>query len=334
MTGRYTFRTTTKWGHLPPGEITFGHVLSRAGYATALAGKWQMALLADDPQHVTRNGFQHNACWAWHEGPRYWQPMIYKNGRVLDGVADKYGPDVYCDFLIDFVDKNKDRPFLAYYPMTVAHFAKTGGQHVEPKGPNGQYQTFAEMIEQMDRQVGKLVAALDRLGLREKTLILFTGDNGSPTKVTSKLGNRSIKGGKGTLTDAGTRVPLIANWPGTIPGCMINDDLIDFSDFLPTLAELAGASPPDGVIIDGHSFVPALLDKQGTPREWVYTEWKGNSWVRDKRWKLYDKGKLYDMKDDPREKDPITKPRDSKESAAARKRLTAVFDKLESSHKP
>ena len=121
MSGRYTLRTTTTWGQLPKNEITFGHVLRDAGYATALAGKWQMVLLKKDPGHVRHFGFQESAVWAWHEGARYYKPMLYHNDTVMANTKDKYGPDLYCDFLIDFIETNKDKPFLAYYPMALTH---------------------------------------------------------------------------------------------------------------------------------------------------------------------------------------------------------------------
>jgi arylsulfatase A-like enzyme len=121
MTGRYQFRTTEQWGHIPPNEITFGHVLQSAGYATALAGKWQMILLGEDPDHIRKMGFEENSVFGWHEGPRYHDPYIWQNGQILQNTKGRYGPDIYCDFLIKFIRKNKDRPFLAYYPMTTAH---------------------------------------------------------------------------------------------------------------------------------------------------------------------------------------------------------------------
>ena len=253
MTGRYTFRTTTTWGHIPDDEITFGSVLGTAGYRTALAGKWQMALLKDNPNHVAKMGFAESAVWAWHEGPRYWQPMIYHNDQLMDGIDARYGPDVFTEFLADFMRRDSDQPFLAYYPMCLTHWPKKD----EPKGPNGKWESFKEMVENMDRKVGELVAALDAAGLRENTIILFTADNGSPQNVTSIRNGESIKGGKALLTDAGTHVPLIANWPGTTPAGSECDDLIDFTDFMPTLAELAGATLP-AVTLDGTSFAPQL----------------------------------------------------------------------------
>jgi arylsulfatase A len=125
MTGQYTFRTTTKWGHIPKDEVTFGSVLASAGYETALAGKWQMALLKNNPKHLAQMGFEESCVWAWHEGPRYWKPMVYRNDKIMKGIAGRYGPDVFTEFLIAFMQENKGRPFLAYYPMCLTHFPKT-----------------------------------------------------------------------------------------------------------------------------------------------------------------------------------------------------------------
>lgn len=301
LTGRYSFRTTTEWAHLPEKEITFGSVLKSAGYKTALAGKWQISRLRDNPHHIRQKGFEETSIWAYGEGPRYWQPMIYQNGIVLTGVTDRYGPDVFTDFLIDFMTHNRHKPFLAYYPMCLPHAPKKN----EPKGPDGTWETYKVMVENMDKQIGKLVSALDDLGIREKTLILFTADNGSPKRITSYVGKQGVRGGKGTLKDTGTHVPLIANWQGTTPSGKINKDLIDMTDFMPTLAHLAGADLPV-VMIDGSSFAPQLLGKKGKPRDWIYTEWNGRAWVRNKKWKLYSDGKLYNMDKDPFERLPIT----------------------------
>ncbi|MDG2383440.1 MAG: sulfatase-like hydrolase/transferase [Pirellulaceae bacterium] len=327
MTGRYTLRTTTTWGLLPRNEITFGRVLHEAGYATALAGKWQMILQKTDPGHVRRFGFQESAVWAWHEGPRYYEPMLYHNDTIMQNTKDKYGPDLYCDFLIDFIETNQEQPFLAYYPMALTHWPKKD----EPAGPNGKHLNFKGMVEEMDRQVGKLTAVLDRLGLRENTLILFTGDNGTPTNVTSIVNGKKLKGGKGKLTDAGTRVPLLASWPGTIKAGSLNTDLVDFTDFMPTLAELAGTAVPQDRVIDGQSFVAALKGKNLTPRQWVYTWWSGKEWLRDNDWKLYADGRLFHMKEDSDEAGPINVNGDDVAANAAREKLARLMADLKKS---
>lgn len=239
MTGRYGSRTTEKWGYIPPTEKTFGHVLAKAGYATAIAGKWQMCLLKKDPTHVKKMGFDESCVFGWHEGPRYHDPFVYWNG--------------------------------------------------EPRRLKGKY---------------------------------------VKTRITSKRDGRTVVGGKGKLTDAGTRVPLIANWPGVAPKGEVCDDLIDFSDFLPTLADLARAELPRGVTMDGHSFAPRLGGKKGTPRKWCFNQYRGKAWVRTQRWKLYRSGRLFDMDADRREKRPIRPNQGPQEAGAARKKLQAVLDKL------
>jgi arylsulfatase A len=342
MTGRYQFRTTDKWGYIPAEERTFGHVLSGSGYATAIAGKWQMALLKSDPTHVRKMGFQESCVFGWHEGPRYHQPLIYQNGSILENVEDKYGPDVYCDFLIDFMEKNRNRPFLAYYPMAVAHTVSNDFWPPPPPGPDGRYQSYQELIAVMDQLVGRIVRALERLGLRENTLVLFTTDNGSPrdfitdiagreyikTPIVSKMGEKTVIGGKGMLTDAGSRIPFIANWPGTAPAGTVCDDLIDFSDFMPTLTELAGADLPEGVVIDGRSFAPRICGKKGNPREWVYNQFESEAWIRTKEWKLYRDGRLFDMSRDTEEQQPILPGSDSGVSAEMRGKLETYLKAL------
>jgi len=180
MTGQYPFRHPTAWGSWPEGVTTFAQVLQQAGYATAVAGKWQLTLQKNNPTHPAQLGFDESAVFGWHEGPRYHQPMIYRKGDVWEEKrqSDIYGPEVYTEFLIDFMRRNKDRPFFAYYPMTLCHEISNDFQPVPPPGPDGRYRSFAEMVDDMDAAVGRVVTAIDRLGLRRKTVILFTTDDG------------------------------------------------------------------------------------------------------------------------------------------------------------
>ena len=359
MTGRYGFRSYHGWGVLDPKEKTFGHVLREAGYATCVSGKWQLCTFdkpanADQP---TRAGFDEHCVWVWHyqrkKPSRYWDPWIWQNGKMLDSAKGKYGPDVHCDFLIDFIRRHKDRPFFAYYPMNLVHAPfvptpdsrraaaagaegpagkegkKAGKGKRKPKGA-GQA-NYAAMVAYMDKCIGRVVAELDRLHLRERTLILFTGDNGTPKGIRSKMGDRTIPGGKGSMTDAGTHVPLLANWPRRVPAGKVTDALVDFSDVLPTLCELTRAPLPKGVKIDGRSQLPVLLGRKPKVRDWAYihhgTASAGgkNRAVLDQRWKLYVDGRLFDRKTDPFEKSAVKPDNESPEAAAARKRLAAAL---------
>jgi arylsulfatase A len=323
MTGRYTFRTNFRWKVLPPEETTFVEVLRSVGYATAVAGKWQLSRLKKNPRYPVEKGFDEYSLWAWHEGPRYYEPWIWQNGVLLKKeVRDRYGPDWYSRFLIDFMEKNRDRPFVAYYPMTLPHppdeyeVSRAGG----PK-------SYGQMVEYADGIVGHLIDALDRLGLREQTLVIFTADNGSPDFVQSKFRGRVVSGGKKTLGDAGTHVPFFASWPGTAPAGAVSAELIDFTDILPTLSELAGAPRPQGVVIDGRSFAPQLQGRSKIRRAWIFTEWKGKSWIRNARWKLYADGDFYDLESDPDEARRLgTDDLDEKGRAARRVLESALFD--------
>ena len=319
LTGRYGFRTGQEWGSIPPDEITFGHLLKNAGYKTALSGKWQLALLKEDTMHIKKMGFDENSVFGWHEGPRYYEPFIYENGKIRKDVKNKYGPDVYSDFLIDFIKRNKNEHFLAYYTMALPHAISNDLEGPPPYGKKGRYENYKENVEYADFMVGKVVKALNDLDIREKTLIIFSGDNGTPYKyitkyengkyinepVYSKIGDSLVRGGKKFMTDAGTHVPLIANWKGVTPIGEINNDLIDFSDFMPTFVELSGGVLPNDRAIDGHSFAQQIKGEKGNPRKWVYQEWAGKAWIRTREWKLFKNGDLFDMVNDPLEKHPV-----------------------------
>jgi O-glycosyl hydrolase len=180
----------------------------------------------------------------------------------------------------------------------------------------------------MDKLVGRLIEELDRQHLRERTLLLFTGDNGTaPFGATlATVDGRHISGQKGTMLEGGSRVPLVVNWPGVTPAGRVNRDLTDFSDFFATIAQLAGAKLPRGVVLDSHSFAPQILGQKGSPREWVYVELRGESYVRGPRFKLTNDGKLFDMVEAPFKEIPVAESSVDPQAAAARKTLQAVLD--------
>jgi arylsulfatase A len=340
MTGRYNFRNYTRFGHFDFREKTFAHVLKSAGYATCIAGKWQlMGRGAAGPYDA---GFDDYCLWHMEDAfapkeSRYRSPKIIKNGKVLDGLEGKYGPDVFCDHILDYIERHKSGPFFVYYPMALVHapFVPT------PDSPDWAQPVhkrdkkyFANMVAYMDKVVGRIVSKLDALGLRENTLLIFTGDNGTGRAITSQMPGGTIKGGKSLTIDTGTHVPLIANWKGAVPAGRVCGDLVDFSDFLPTLAQAADAALPENVTIDGRSFLPQLRGQKGNPKEWVlchYVSQRGRGFkrfVRDKRWKLYHTGELFDVKADPLERSPIPQVEGGEQAAEARRRFQAVLDSV------
>ena len=341
-------------GRLPQ---TFSNILQRAGYTNGIVGKWQLCLLRDDPLHPQRMGFAQSDLFGWHEGPRYYEPMIYTNGSVREDTLGHYGPDLYQSSLIEFMKANRDRPFLAYYSMAVAHEVTDDLDPPVPHGPFDRYDNYAEMVAEMDRGVGRLVAALDALKLRENTLILFLADNGTPpeiiiraegkdlirTPVVSRRNGLDVPGGKKQLNNAGTNVPMIANWPGTIsPGQQV-DDLVDFSDILPTFLDLAGVPLPAELKLDGFSFANRLRGQGASPRSFVYCEEavlpkpggvepdgksSGLKWVRTQDWKLYNDGRLFHMAEDPVEQYPLAAEQDDSTRKMIRQKLLLDFEKL------
>ena len=189
------------------------------------------------------------------------------------------------------------------------------------------------MVEYTDKMVGRVTAQLETLKLSEKSLVIFTGDNGTYPSLHSTFKGRVVKGDKGRPTDAGTHVPLIAQWKGRIPAGKVNQDLIDFTDFLPTLAEITGATLPAGVTIDGRSFAPQLAGQKGKPREWIFCHYdprwanfKFSRYAQDKQYKLYHDGLFFDYRRDPLEQNPLAETGLTAAQLAAKRKLQAVLD--------
>ncbi len=317
-------------------EITFARVLRDAGYATAIAGKWQINDLRDHPDALARHGFDEHCAWTGYEtgnppsGERYWDPFLQWNGERKTH-AGAFGPDLFCDFTVDFIRRNREQPFLAYVPMALTHtpFVKTplnrDTLEVDPKTPEAKRALFAGMVDYTDHVVGRIIDGLDELGLREDTIVIFTTDNGSPG-VSCRAWGRDVRGGKSRITESGIHVPLIANCPGRIPAGLTTDALVDFSDILPTFAEVAQADLPS-VHIDGQSFAPALYGQAFEERQWIHSQLGGKRAVRDRRFKLRENGKLFDLRSDPFEETDLSAS-DAPEAVEAKARLGAVMADL------
>lgn len=348
LSGRYPFRLNNPgWGSYPKADEknTIAWALKNAGYATAIAGKWQLVLMKRAPQHPHRLGFDEYSLFGWHEGARYHDPLIWQNGEVREDTDGKYGPTLYVDFLIDFIKRNQEKPWFAFYSMALCHDVTDDLKAPVPHAPGkDRYLNYAEMMASMDEEVGRLVDAVDKMGLGDNTVVMFTTDNGTAKrsklraignrnkfeyeKVVSKLGERMIPGGKGNLTDDGTNVPLIVRWPANVPNGKVVDHLVDFTDYYATFVDLAGAKRPKNVQLDGHSFAPLLEGKGFDGREFAFVQHRGKKWVRTQRFKLYDNGKLYDVSQDSKEKSPISPDKQSPEAARAREKLSKIMQNL------
>ena len=219
-----------------------------------------------------QTGFEHHCLWQVDKlGSRFWQPLLNIDGENKQfGKTTAYGPDVVNDYVLNFMEQQKSKPFLVYYPMILVHNPFDPTPDSESLKSKNKQRNFEDMVAYMDKLIGKVVDKLEELGERENTLIIYLGDNGSPAEVCSIIHNHTeVCGGKGLTKDRGTHVPLICNWPGTIPASVVEDDLIDTCDYLPTILEAAGVPVPEGYVMDGRSFLPQLRGETGDPRDWI-----------------------------------------------------------------
>lgn len=325
-TGRYAFRTGALCNRptkrVPSAaEPSVAKVLKDAGYATGMAGKWKQ--MSESP-----------ADWGYGEyltdpkpGGYFWEKEYARNGKKIESETEFYYPDLAHGFALEFIRKHARGPFFFYYSTHLVHgpIVRTPDTKQGTADPVALYD---DNVAYLDKQVGGLVAELDALGLRERTLILFAGDNGT-SRESGTIRGRRVNGCKGTMLEGGARVPLIANWKGTAPAGWVLRDLVDFSDFFPTLAELAGARMPGGVVFDGRSFAPRLRGEAGDPREWVFVQLRENWYVRDDGWKLNQAGELFDMSDSPFVEAPVGDESRDPRAAVARRRLGAVLAQLD-----
>ena len=325
VTGRYGFRSggmsnQTAKNPLSSEEPSIAKMLKQAGYATGHAGKWRQM-----------SGFPND--WGFDEsitdqtaGGWYWQTNYFKNGQLVQADKQIYYPDLCHAFALDFIQRHRDHPFFFYYASHLVHgpILRTPDSQPDMTNPETLY---ADNVAYLDKQVGDLVAHIDRLGLREKTVIIFTADNGT-ARASRTLRGRPLSGQKGSMLDCGAHVPFLASWKGTAPAGKVLKDLIDFSDLFPTFADLAGGTLPAGLKFDGRSFVPQLRGQAGSPRDWIFVQLGRKWYTREMSWKLTEAGELYDMSEAPFLEKLVAADTTDAAAVAARKRLQGVLDQL------
>ncbi len=320
MTGISNVRNYSAFSVLNSDQRTIGQHFQEAGYETMIAGKWQLLGAEHYSEQFRKKGtwpeqagFDRSCLWQVDKlGSRFWQPLLYIDGenRQFDGET-RYGPEIVNECVLGFMGEKRDEPFFIYYPMILVHNPFEVTPDSESKDSKDKQRNFEDMVAYMDKMVGRVVEKTEELGVADNTLIFFTGDNGTNVKIKSQLNGVEIVGGKGKTTDAGTLVPLVALWDGVTPKGHVCEDLVDFSDFLPTCLEAAGVQVPSG--LDGQSFLPQLRGERGTPRQWIHCYYcprpertPPKQFVRDKRWKLYADGSFFDVANDVFEKQPLT----------------------------
>ena len=293
-----------KNNRLPVHLKTFGHVFQEAGYKTAIAGKWHLGNFQRYPDQPTSHGFDEHCLWVqyWNgeRHSRYYGPHNWENGKYLVHNKDVFGPDYYADFLIDFMARNKERPFLAYFPMNLIHDPlihppglRELAESNYPDNLGKNERIVGHMITYMDGIVGRLLDTLQKLGLEENTLVIFTGDNGTAGNLTSRLGDFHLRGGKRTMNEAGTRVPFIAKWPGEIPPGK-RSNFLSLVDMVPTLA--AVAKIPLDFETDGMDLSHNFFKVPGKDRKLFSMAFEGSCYfVRDERFRLHEDGRFYEV---------------------------------------
>ncbi len=359
LTGQYPWRTgwvnhwdVPRWGvgyFDWKRNTTFAKVLSDAGYKTCIAGKWQINDFRVEPNALKKHGFDDWCAWTGYEAQnppsaeRYWNAYIHtREGSKT--YQQQFGPDLYCNHIIQFMRTHRDQPMLLYFPMALTH----GPFTTTPTEPDvqGKLPQHKAMVNYVDLLVGRLVKTLEQLQLRERTIVFFTTDNGTTRGVLGHVNGKKPSGGKASKFEGGICQPFIVNCPGTVPAGVESDELTDFSDLFPTFVELAGAKIPEGLPIDGHSLAPLILGKSKTSsRNWILSMGHGPAItddqgvrgehdyaarvLRDKRHKVWVNTNrqithLYDLKQDPQEQKNILD-LDAPDVIQARNKFTQIL---------
>lgn len=335
MTGKYNFRNYFNWGVMNPNEKTLATMFKSVGYKTCAAGKWQFD---GGDASITSLGFDAYSVWNPYEiatygsqGSNYKNPGVYTNGDYLpeSETEGKYSDDMFTQYVENFIDSNKRNNFFVYYATCLCHapYSPTPDDpefaQWNPKLRISDTAYFPSMVQYMDKKIGEIIAKLKSLGLYNNTIIMFSGDNGTPHEIfsnTSYDDDTTVEGGKGSTTELGTHVPLVVTWPAgiTMRGS-VNTNLVDFTDIMATLVEMTNADVSSYGTLDGISFYKQLKGQTYTPRPWIYNYYNphtnsGNErlrkWVQDSVYKLYDTVgtspyKFYNIVKDINETTPI-----------------------------
>lgn len=348
MTGLYNDRNYVNFGYMNDDENTFAHLAQKAGYATAITGKWQ---LGTSREMVNKLGFD-EYCLSQLEiykelsGPRstdrYAFSYLDNNGRYD---FSYYGPNDVLRYACNFIDRQTDagKPFLLYYPTPLVHTphvatpdSESWDQELSTRfTPDTKH--FPDMVAYLDKQVGQLVEKLEEKGVMDNTIFIFMSDNGTTPKIASRLKDGTlVQGGKGSPKCNGTAVPLIITWGDKIKAPRVSDRLVDLIDFMPTLADAMGVEVPAEWETEGISLYPELCGEKPLEREFTlmhfnplfpHLPWPNAArCAYSKDWKYYSDGRFYNFSADPNEENPVDVSKCSKEVKQLYKKLKARVD--------
>jgi arylsulfatase A len=297
MTGKYGIHNgvTGNSADLPADQVTLAAALRKHGYATALFGKWHRGLPrpgTKDYRHPLDLGFDEffgftDAVHAWEQYPK--ELWFGRERRPVQGYANT----LFTDRAVDFIGRHKDRPFFLYLPYIATHFyiqappedvAEHRGKFAE-KGPNKPVNaTYAAMVTRLDKEVGRVMQALDELKLTDHTLVLFSSDHGATFEKGNQGAsayhdsNRPFRGQKRTLWEGGIRVPGVVRWPGHVPAGKVSQEVVQNIDVFPTLLAAAGAKPEPAWKVDGSNVLAVWEGQAKAPPRTLYWEWRAEGY--------------------------------------------------------
>lgn len=279
------------WG-MNPEEETIADLLKRGGYVTACIGKWHLGHC--QPFLPTRQGFDS------YFGIPYSNDMgenkkngfpplpLMRDEKIIEAPVDiRNITERYTEEAVKFIRANRERQFFLYLPHTMPHVPLAVSPEARGKSKGGLY---GDVIERLDWSTGVILDTLKELGIDEKTLVIYTSDNGPSLKCGKDGGSAlPLRNGKATTFEGGMRVPCIARWPGHIPAGSVCRELASTIDFMPSLARLVDTKMSSGRVIDGRDILPLLLGQQGarSPHEAFFYCHRGLEAIRVGRWKLH-----------------------------------------------
>ena len=332
LTGRHPFRVGTgpeTGGELEKAETTIAEGFKANGYRTGVFGKWHNGDDPDTPEYraafteafkampnkklkgglgVNEHGF--DEAWIYYGGGADYftrrtvsgkGPVSWWHNREFRPQDAGYTEDFIVQHAMEFIRKNKSQPFFCYVPFHLIHAPMQAKEadlkDVDPKVTDATKRTYAAMVQALDKNVGMILAELEKMGLRDNTIVVFTSDNGA-TKDGSNL---PFKGGKHSVYEGGTHLPTVIHWPNGKVTSGTWDGLCGALDMFPTLMAMADAKMPETRPLDGKNIWPALRDKTVSPVESYYWSWHNEDAIRTADWRMhrfFDRNELYDIRSD------------------------------------